>query len=102
MDPRTGILGMLCLATGLSVASAPAEEQAEVKALLERMAEAVRVPVVDAVLGAAEEDAKRTERGFAMRVDEQVMGQACCSIPRSTVRTSERRGMNRGVAEARR
>jgi sigma-E factor negative regulatory protein RseB len=43
MDPRTGILGMLCLATGLSVASAPAEEQAEVKALLERMAEAVRV-----------------------------------------------------------
>ena len=43
MDPRTGILGLLCLATGLSVASAPAEEQAEVKALLERMAEAVRV-----------------------------------------------------------
>ena len=43
MDPRTGILGLLCLATGLSVASAPAEEQAEVKALLERMAEAGRV-----------------------------------------------------------
>ena len=43
MDGRTGILGLLCLATGLSAAGALADDQAEVKALLARMAEAVRV-----------------------------------------------------------
>ena len=43
MDSRTGILGLLCFATGLSAAGAPAGEQADDKALLERMAEAVRV-----------------------------------------------------------